>query len=229
MKNQLLILLLILFAACTSSKHSTTVAKKNGSTDTRLPDVRSTTRSFENKGLIQSPKRDTPVSHLLAPNVTATNVETREPLTPLMLQFKYAILLDVPFEEITDLKEFFFIDSWYGVKYKYGGTDRSGIDCSAFARSFMDSIFSISLPRTSSEQYRRSKRIKKKELQEGDLVFFYTKGRKAGITHVGVFLRNNKFVHASIGGGVMIDDLSEEYYAKRYAGAGRVTSDLTSQ
>lgn len=229
MKNQLLILLLLPFVACTSSKHSTAPTKNNGSADSRLPGGRSVSRSFENKGPLPSSKNDTPSTRFLAPNVTSTNVETREPLTPLMLQFKYAILLDVPFEEISDLKMFFFIDSWYGVKYKYGGTDRSGIDCSAFARSFMDSIFNILLPRTSTEQYRRSKRIKKNQLQEGDLVFFYTRGRKAGITHVGVFLRNNKFVHASIGGGVMIDDLSEDYYAKRYAGAGRVTSDLTSQ
>jgi lipoprotein Spr len=128
----------------------------------------------------------------------------------------------VPVEEITDLKLFFFIDSWYGTRYKYGGTDRAGVDCSAFARTFMDSIYNVIIPRTSTEQYRQSKRIKKDKLHEGDLVFFYTRGRKAGITHVGVFLRNNKFVHASIGGGVMINDLSEDYYAKRYAGAGRV-------
>jgi len=141
---------------------------------------------------------------------------------PMQMQFKYAILLDVPVEEITDARLFAFIDSWYGTRYKYGGSDRMGVDCSGFACAFMDSIYEISIPRTSAEQYSKSRRIKKSELQEGDLVFFKTGGPRAGITHVGIYLRNNRFVHASITGGVMINDLAEDYYSKRYAGAGRI-------
>jgi lipoprotein Spr len=136
------------------------------------------------------------------------------------LQFKYAILLDVPVEELMDHKLIEFLENWYGTRYRMGGRDKTGVDCSAFVQSFMSSMYGIAVPRTSQEQYQQSQRIKKDELKEGDLVFFKTQRRK-GISHVGVYLRNNKFVHASTSSGVMISDLGEEYFARRYAGCGR--------
>jgi lipoprotein Spr len=136
------------------------------------------------------------------------------------IKFKYAILLDVPIEEINDQKLFDFIESWYGTPYRYGGFNKQGIDCSAFVQTFMSAIYDVNVPRISSEQYEQSKRISKKELEEGDLVFFKTSGRS--ISHVGIYLRNNKFVHASTSSGVVISDLAEDYYARRFAGSGRV-------
>jgi lipoprotein Spr len=136
------------------------------------------------------------------------------------LQFKYAILLDVPVEELMDHKLIEFLENWYGTRYRMGGRDKSGVDCSAFVQSFMNSMYGIAVPRTSQEQYQQSQRIKKDELKEGDLVFFKTQRRK-GISHVGVYLRNNRFVHASTSSGVMISDLREEYFSRRYAGCGR--------
>ncbi len=136
------------------------------------------------------------------------------------LQFKYAILLDVPVEDIENNKLFEFVDSWYGTPYRYGGFSKDGVDCSGFTQSFFTSLYNLQLPRISAEQFNQSKRISKKQLEEGDLVFFKTSGRT--ISHVGVYLRNNKFVHASTSGGVMISDLDEDYFARRYAGAGRV-------
>jgi lipoprotein Spr len=138
------------------------------------------------------------------------------------MQFKYSILLDVPVEEVSDGKLFGFIDDWYGTRYKYGGSDKSGVDCSAFAQTFISFMYGFLLPRTSAQQYQQSKRIRRDELSEGDLVFFKTRGRKAGVSHVGVYLRNNKFVHASTSSGVMINDMDDQYYAAHYAGAGRV-------
>ena len=137
------------------------------------------------------------------------------------MAFKYAILLDVPVESITDGKLFDFIESWYGAKYRYGGNDRSGIDCSAFSQTFISSLYNVGVPRTSASQYENSKRISKSELREGDLVFFKT-SRKKVISHVGVYLRNNKFVHASTSSGVIINDLNDSYYARTFAGCGRV-------
>jgi lipoprotein Spr len=142
-------------------------------------------------------------------------------LTP-PLNFKYAILLDQPVEMINDTKLLELIDSWYGTKYKYGGDSRKGVDCSAFTQAFMLSYYDKNIPRNSEEQYQQSKHIKKKKLRQGDLVFFRTKGRRGGISHVGVYLCNNKFVHASTSSGVMISDLGEDYYSARYAGAGRI-------
>ena len=138
-----------------------------------------------------------------------------------LLQFKYAILENVEVEELSNEKLLNFIDEWYGAKYRYGGTAKGGIDCSAFASALMSSVYGISnLPRMAKDQYIATPRIGKKQLQEGDLVFFHTYGRRKTVTHVGVYLRNNKFVHASIS-GVMISDMSEGYYAGHYVGAGR--------
>jgi cell wall-associated NlpC family hydrolase len=135
------------------------------------------------------------------------------------LRFKYAILLDEPVEAITDVRLLEFIDEWYGTRYRLGGTDKNGIDCSAFAQSFLTAMYGIGITRTCREQYSESKRIKRSHLKEGDLVFFKTRGKT--ISHVGVYLRNNKFIHASTSSGIMISDLSDDYFARRYAGAGR--------
>lgn len=137
------------------------------------------------------------------------------------LQFKYAILLDAPVEEMQDHRLISFLENWYGTRYRMGGADKSGIDCSAFVQTFMMFMYNVSMPRTSREQYLQCDRILKSDLQEGDLVFFRTQ-KKKGISHVGVYLRNNKFVHASTSSGVMISDMDEAYFAQRFASAGRI-------
>jgi lipoprotein Spr len=138
------------------------------------------------------------------------------------LQFKYAILEDARVEEMNNSKLLDFMESWYGTRYHYGGTTKDGIDCSAFAYSLMLAVYGVTgLPRTAKEQYDATKRISRDDLQEGDLVFFHTLGRRRAVTHVGVYLRNNKFIHASIS-GVMISDMNDGYYDKHYVGAGRM-------
>jgi cell wall-associated NlpC family hydrolase len=134
-------------------------------------------------------------------------------------KFKYAILLDAPVEDLNDNRLVDFLDTWYGTPYRLGGSDQNGIDCSAFVQSFFTALYGINVSRTCREQYSQSRRITRKQLQEGDLVFFKTRGRS--VSHVGVYLRNNKFIHASTSSGVMISDLSDSYFAKRYVGAGR--------
>jgi cell wall-associated NlpC family hydrolase len=141
------------------------------------------------------------------------------------LQFRFAILENATVEELNNPKLLSFMDYWYGAPYHYGGISRDGIDCSAFAFLLMSSVYGVaSLPRTSKEQYDASRHIRRDELQEGDLVFFHTLGRRKAVTHVGVYLRNNKFIHASVS-GVMISDLADGYYEKHYIGAGRVLGD----
>ncbi|MDR3712455.1 MAG: NlpC/P60 family protein [Puia sp.] len=138
------------------------------------------------------------------------------------LQFKFAILEDAMVEDLNNLKLLSFMDYWYGTRYRYGGNTRDGIDCSAFAYLLISSVYNMSeLPRMAKDQYVASRRIRRDELQEGDLVFFHTLGKRKAVTHVGVYLRNNKFVHASVS-GVMISDMNDGYYDKHYIGAGRV-------
>lgn len=136
------------------------------------------------------------------------------------LQYKYASLLDVPPADITNTSLMQLVDDWCGVPYSIGGSTMDGIDCSAFSKMLLDSVYGEEIPRTAQEQYDCCKHIKKDKLKEGDLVFFHTM-RGSYITHVGVYLQNNKFIHAS-SHGVMISDLNDDYWRKTYRASGRV-------
>lgn len=145
------------------------------------------------------------------------NIESAE-----ALQFKYSLLLDVEVELIKNINLIRLIDQWYGVRYLLGGTTKSGIDCSALMQILFTSIYGVSLPRTAKMQYDFSRRISRTELKEGDMLFFNTRG---GVSHVGMYLTNNKFVHASVR-GVTISDMFDPYYAARLIGIGRVLDDV---
>jgi lipoprotein Spr len=85
----------------------------------------------------------------------------------------------------------------------------------------MNAIYNTNLKRTAAEQYTQSEKIDWSDLKEGDLIFFKTDGSRS-ITHVGIYMTNNKFVHASTSQGVTISDLSEPYWQKRLYSLGRV-------
>ena len=133
--------------------------------------------------------------------------------------FRYAILLDVEIEKLTNKKLVEYIHQWWAVPYRIGGSTMSGIDCSNFVKGLTNYAYGLDLPRTSREQAAYCREINKEELKEGDLVFFNT-GR--GISHVGLYMANNKFVHASTSMGVVISSLDEPYWNRRYVKSGRM-------
>ena len=143
----------------------------------------------------------------------------------LPLQFKYAILLNESVEKLSNLVLYKNIDDWYGTRYRYGGKTSRGIDCSAFMQVISQYSYGWILPRTAREQYKVMVAIAKEELQEGDFVFFNTTG---GISHVGMYLSNNKFIHSSSSEGVSVGDLNSKYWSKRFIGARRVASGQES-
>lgn len=113
-----------------------------------------------------------------------------------------------------------FIKSWLGVPYRYGGTSRSGIDCSAFTQTLYASVYHIDLFRTAFAQFNASIPIyDPRDLEEGDLVFFKIHSRI--ISHVGVYLSNGYFVQAS-SHGVMISSLEERYWKRYFFAGGRI-------
>ncbi len=147
-------------------------------------------------------------------------IEIAEPAVNIYSnEFKYAIMMDVEVEALTNQALYSFIDYWYGTRYRMGGTTKKGIDCSAFSGTLLSTIFSFNIPRTAREQYKICERINKDELLAGDLVFFNTRG---GVSHVGVYLTNNHFVHSSSSKGVKISSLDDSYYCRKFIGGGRV-------
>lgn len=134
-------------------------------------------------------------------------------------QFKYAQLLDVPVENVQNYSLYDFIEEWWGTPYRLGGKNKSGIDCSGFVSTLLTTVFQMSIMGNSADLYSKVTRLRKEDLHEGDLVFFRIHHKR--ISHVGVYLENDKFVHASTSSGVMISDLNEPYWKRYFAGAGR--------
>jgi cell wall-associated NlpC family hydrolase len=113
------------------------------------------------------------------------------------------------------------IAEWLETPYSYGSDGaEAGIDCSAFTREVFEQAADITLPRSSAEQAQVGRRVLRDELKFGDLVFFRTRGRS--ISHVGIYLGDDLFAHASSGSGVTISSLDSTYFNKRYAAARRV-------
>ena len=135
------------------------------------------------------------------------------------IQFKYALLMDIDVEFVTNMALYQSIEEWWGTKYRYGGTTKAGIDCSAFCGNIFTAVYNTSLPRTAREQYATCNKVSKEDMQQGDLVFFNTKG---GVSHVGIYLGNDCFVHSSVHSGVTINKLTDDYYSRKFIGAGRI-------
>ena len=111
------------------------------------------------------------------------------------------------------------VKTFLGVPYKLGGSTLKGMDCSAFVKKIYE-LFNIELPRTTREQFSIGKKIQKNQLEEGDLVFFREGGNRS---HVGIYVGDNQFVHASsYSREVKIDYLDTPYYSKRFLRGIRV-------
>jgi probable lipoprotein NlpC len=111
-----------------------------------------------------------------------------------------------------------FINNWTGVKYRLGGLDKSGIDCSGFALLLQKDIYGKSLPRRSKDQAEAVKSKSYSNLKEGDLIFFSFGGKE--VDHVGVYLNGDFFVHASTTRGVIVDDLTLPVYQRAIVKTG---------
>src|SRR6201996_4383143 len=129
---------------------------------------------------------------------------------------KYADIIGVNKSEIQNGRLYSFIDEWMGTRYKFGGQDHDGIDCSGLAQLLEQQVYGITIPRSTGEQINVIKRKYEPDLTEGDLLFFDYDGKK--FSHVGVYLQNGYYVHASSTRGVTITKLHDPYTYKYFSG-----------
>jgi len=133
----------------------------------------------------------------------------------------YSNRLGIRLDGTEDKELIIAIDEWFGTRYKWGGCSKYGVDCSCFVKSIYRDVYGIRLNRTSRTMYYKDMTpISREELQEGDILCFKIRSRR--ISHVGIYLKDNKFVHSSRSKGVMINGLDEPYYKKRLFSCGRV-------
>jgi NlpC/P60 family len=165
----------------------------------------------------------TTVSEKKKPGITVRTKEKGSLIENLTsVQFKYAMMLGVEVESLKNLALFKFIDDWFGTRYHLGGDSKDGIDCSALTQDLLLTVYGLVVPRTARQQYRATVHVKRKNLREGDLVFFNTHG---GVSHVGLYLDNDYFVHASTSQGVTISSLDDSYYKRHFICGGRIEHD----
>lgn len=113
---------------------------------------------------------------------------------------------------------------WLGVRHRLGGMNKNGVDCSGFVHIIYKEIYGVKLARTAADMLKRNcKKTSRGKLQEGDLVFFQTgRGKKKKPNHVGIYLKNGRFIHVSTSRGVMVSRLDEPYYMRTWVCGGRV-------
>lgn len=116
-----------------------------------------------------------------------------------------------------------FYNDWKGVPYKYGGTTKKGIDCSAFTQKIFKDLYQIDIPRTSSRQFKFTDKIIIDSLIFGDLVFFKSRLSPSG-WHVGFYIGSLRFLHAANKkDDIKISSLNEDRYRRTFLGGGRVS------
>jgi hypothetical protein len=198
----LIILPLLCFFSCGVIEHVRDAQQRTRQKD----DVRKVDIEFDDKESqvqviekVRAPKHDKKNAHLYQ-----------------MYEKKWQISLQGN-ENILLLKE---IDSWLGTPYRYGGTTKAGADCSGVTIAIYKSVYNIDLSRSSHDIWKQSQSVLQKNLKDGDLVFF--KIDYKNISHVGIYISNGNFIHSSTSKGVILNNLEEDYYKKRFYTGGRI-------
>ena len=135
-------------------------------------------------------------------------------------------IMGVALSATSNMKLFHFVYDWIGTPYRFGGSSKRGIDCSAFTKELYSEVFNLDIKRNSRDIFSMVSPVGKDELKEGDLVFFKIHSRR--ISHIGIYLGNNRFAHAS-SMGVAISSLDDAYYSRYFYRGGRLLSSFKSQ
>jgi NlpC/P60 family len=209
---------LLIISACSSS-NTVRFGKKTPDVDTDKSSVRFTSADDSMIVDLNLDLKDPDTLPLEDPEIEISSLlvsnETNE--------YKF----DVPGYDYTTIREKMLMEiiKYLGTPYKYGGNTKAGMDCSAFTQIIFKDVFNLPLERSARLQYTQGSVIGKgEELKVGDLLFFNTRKRvKPG--HVGIYIGDNLFAHASTKKGVTITELDYDYYARNFMGARRFESN----
>ncbi len=138
----------------------------------------------------------------------------------------FSQIMGVALSTTSNVKLFQFVYDWVGTPYHFGGDSKKGIDCSAFTKELYSNVFNLTIKRNSRDIFSMVSPVSKDDLQEGDLVFFKIHSRS--ISHVGIYLGDNKFAHAS-SKGVSISSLDDGYYSRYFYKGGRLLDVFKKQ
>ncbi|WP_052911489.1 C40 family peptidase [Riemerella anatipestifer] len=215
-KNLVYVLLALVTFSLQScvSNYVVTATPSNASeykSNTKVPKISKASLTSAKKSLYQ----DEAEANYVAAKTTLARVNNLETKAEIEKAIKHSQTIDEILNQAS---------TYLGTPYRYGGTTRSGIDCSAFVLSVFNEVTGISLPRVAAAQAQEGEMVSKQELQKGDLVFF-SHGRR--ISHVGIVQEitedgDIKFIHAATSKGVIVSSLNDKYWGPRYRFAKRV-------
>lgn len=154
--------------------------------------------------------------------VSLSSCRTSAPRLDYQALARASILLGVDINLEDNHKLYLESAKWIGVPYRSGGDSKRGTDCSGFVSQVYRKVYRKHVPRSTEELKKESSKIAKRNLREGDLVFFTSSRSRKKVAHVGIYLKNGKFVHASTSKGVIVSRLSERYYTQHWISGGRI-------
>ncbi|TSA30445.1 MAG: NlpC/P60 family protein [Ignavibacteriales bacterium] len=217
------ILVLMIFSGCSSSsstqRFKQSKSDRNGNSNSRFETADTTKRSSRT-----TPKNERIVFNDLPADTSAEFDEIpveENPVDKTNFVSHFEKLKTFNVALTPREKVLFEVIKYLETPYKYGGNTQKGMDCSAFTLQVYQNSLAIEIPRSASEQYSAGEKVSMDELKFGDLVFFNTTKRSFP-GHVGIYLGENQFVHASRSIGVTVSSLEDAYYKKRFVGARRV-------
>ena len=127
---------------------------------------------------------------------------------------------NINLDEIQNPDVYVLAYTWLNTPYRYGGNTKNGIDCSRFVMKIYNEALGLPTNGTSRQLFAQGNTVEKSDLNEGDLVFFKTRG--SSISHVGIYLQDNKFVHSSSSKGVIVSSLNDSYWERTYYKSARL-------
>lgn len=135
---------------------------------------------------------------------------------------KASVRLGVDINKEDNHKLYIASAEWIGTPYRTGGDSKRGTDCSGMVMQLYKTVYNIRLARSTDGLLKESNKVSQRNLREGDLVFFTSRASRKRVAHVGIYLKNGKFIHASTSKGVIVSSLSEKYYTQYWLCGGRV-------